>query len=417
MPHNFRMDASLTNIIERPLRNGFAHSTKRLGRLNRTCVRASEIPLSSGSTSGSFSTGPGKTGVASVTQPSASTATPADSSPRPLASSETIKDAQGMAKLFLLGELASIFETGKLDKEKYDKKFSFQDPVTKYSGIENFQNSLKALRALFKVDFTVHSTNVTGDTEIATRWTMEMTPRFTPWVQRLVFTGQSIYTIDVLAGGKLMAQRDVWDGVQDNSFLSVEGLAFLLGQLTSGRTSPKLDTPKYVVYKKTKEYEIRQYRSYLTAEISMPATAKPGSGDGFNDLASYIFGENKWGTKMEMTTPVYTTAGQGGSGKMSFPVEERLGSEPESLPIPNDARIVRSKEETATIAVGTFGGWPLDFEVTDAERKLRGALLLDELKAKEGYKLARYNDPFTPPFLRRNEILIKLEDYQLEPAS
>jgi hypothetical protein len=112
MPHNFRMDASLTNIIERPLRNGFAHSTKRLGRLNRTCVRASEIPLSSGSTSGSFSTGPGKTGVASVTQPSASTATPADSSPRPLASSETIKDAQGMAKLFLLGELASIFETG-----------------------------------------------------------------------------------------------------------------------------------------------------------------------------------------------------------------------------------------------------------------------------------------------------------------
>jgi hypothetical protein len=55
--------------------------------------------------------------------------------------------------------------------------------------------------------------------------------------------------------------------------------------------------------------------------------------------------------------------------------------------------------------------------VTDAERKLRGALLLDELKAKEGYKLARYNDPFTPPFLRRNEILIKLEDYQLEPAS
>jgi hypothetical protein len=72
------------------------------------------------------------------------------------------------------------------------------------------------------------------------RWTMEMTPRFTPWVQRLVFTGQSIYTIDVLAGGKLMAQRDVWDGVQDNSFLSVEGLAFLLGQLTSGRVPPLL---------------------------------------------------------------------------------------------------------------------------------------------------------------------------------
>ena len=53
-------------------------------------------------------------------------------------------------------------------------------------------------------------------------------------------------------------------------------------------------------------------------------------------------------------------------------------------------------------------------QVTDAERRLRAALLLDGLKAVDGYKLARYNDPFTPPFLRRNEVLIKLEDYQLE---
>ncbi len=56
--------------------------------------------------------------------------------------------------------------------------------------------------------------------------------------------------------------------------------------------SPKLDGPKYLVYKKTKDYEIRQYRSYLAAEIGMPASAKPGSGDGFNNLAAYIFGQN-----------------------------------------------------------------------------------------------------------------------------
>ena len=55
--------------------------------------------------------------------------------------------------------------------------------------------------------------------------------------------------------------------------------------------------------------------------------------------------------------------------------------------------------------------------MTEAERRLRGALLLDGLKPEEGYKLARYNDPFTPPFLRRNEILIRLEDYQLESAA
>ena len=53
-------------------------------------------------------------------------------------------------------------------------------------------------------------------------------------------------------------------------------------------------------------------------------------------------------------------------------------------------------------------------QVTEAERKLRGALLLDGLHATSGYKLARYNDPFTLPFVRRNEILIRLEDFSFE---
>lgn len=56
-------------------------------------------------------------------------------------------------------------------------------------------------------------------------------------------------------------------------------------------------------------------------------------------------------------------------------------------------------------------------QVTEAVRSLRGALLLDGVKAEDGYKLARYNDPFTPPFLRRNEVLIRLDNYQLESAA
>ena len=71
-------------------------------------------------------------------------------------------------------------------------------------------------------------------------------------------------------------------------------------------------------------------------------------------------------------------------------------------------------QEGGVIASTSFGGIPLDFEVTQAERKLRAALLLDGHKAQEGYQLARYNDPFTLPFLRRNEVLIVLDDFQLK---
>lgn len=56
-------------------------------------------------------------------------------------------------------------------------------------------------------------------------------------------------------------------------------------------------------------------------------------------------------------------------------------------------------------------------QVIDAEKRLRASLLYDNLKPAQGYKLARYNDPFTPPFLRRNEVLIRLEEFKLEPVA
>ena len=59
------------------------------------------------------------------------------------------------------------------------------------------------------------------------------------------------------------------------------------------QTSPNLESPKYVVLKKTKEYEIRRYSPYLAAEVSMPSNAKPASGEGFQELAGYIFGGNQ----------------------------------------------------------------------------------------------------------------------------
>ena len=41
---------------------------------------------------------------------------------------------------------------------------------------------------------------------------------------------------------------------------------------------------------------------------------------------------------MEMTTPVFTSAGQGQSGTMEFPIEEKMGEDPQDLPVPENAR-------------------------------------------------------------------------------
>ena len=44
-------------------------------------------------------------------------------------------------------------------------------------------------------------------------------------------------------------------------------------------------------------------------------------------------------SKMEMTTPVFSTAGQGEvDSRMEFPMERKFGQDVEALPQPNDAR-------------------------------------------------------------------------------
>ena len=77
-------------------------------------------------------------------------------------------------------------------------------------------------------------------------------------------------------------------------------------------------------------------------------------------------------------------------------------------------RVTRKMQQGGIIAATSFGGIPLDFQVTEAERKLRAALLLDGYDGQEGYQLARYNDPFTLPFLRRNEVLIAMDKFEQE---
>lgn len=84
----------------------------------------------------------------------------------------------------------------------------------------------------------------------------------------------------------------------------------------------------------------------------------------------------------------------------------------ETLPQPNSNRVVKKQVPGRFVAAIRFSGLPFDWEVTTAERQLRQALARDGLQAAVGYSLARYNEPFVPPPVRRNEVLIDLVDFE-----
>eukprot|EP00884_Botryococcus_braunii_P014203 jgi/Botrbrau1/22784/Bobra.0132s0110.1 len=342
----------------------------------------------------------------------AAVAMPQVSSPHSTASID--RDAVvSSVKSFLETEINSIFSVGTITRERYAPTYRFEDPIVRYEGIDAFELNLRLLRTIFQVSLCVHKVEITGPTEITSRWTMTLKPRLLAWRPPLTFTGQSKYGVNTF-DGRLLYQIDTWDSIYNNQFPSVEGYFHLARQLGNPQTTPDLETPTYRVLKKTAEYEIREYDPFLVAETSMPLGVGPASGDGFQTLASYLFGANNRNKAMEMTTPVINTVKQGEVNEnMQFVMEKELGQAPDDLPAPRDNTVVRKKVDGGIVAASSFSGLPLDFEVVEKERRLRAALLLDGLKPEEGYRLARYNDPFTPPPIRRNEVLIKLESFEL----
>ena len=95
---------------------------------------------------------------------------------------------------------------------------------------------------------------------------------------------------------------------------------------------------------------------------------------------------------------------------MAFPIERRWGADPNALPAPLERTVQRAAVEGAVRAAASFAGIASDADAAAQEARLRAALLRDGLVPRPGFQLARYNDPGTPPWARRNEVLIDLEN-------
>lgn len=320
---------------------------------------------------------------------------------------------------FLRQELKTIFRTGEITASRYARGIVFEDPITRISDINAYQLMIRAIKTLFNVTFDLHDVTMTKPDEVTTTWTMSLKAWELPWQPTLLFSGRSFYKVD--SGGTIISHRDVWDSVDNNAFLSPEAVAEVLRQLLQLQITPDLETPAYTVLKATRDYELRRYQPYIVAETAMPSGSTPAGGAGFNDLAGYIFGGNSNQQSMEMTTPVFTrspaqaAAGEGSSGSgevtMQFVLEKKF-ADVDELPQPNSRKVRRKQLPGSFCAAARFSGFAFDWEVKDAERKLRSALAKAGLRAKPGYSLARYNEPWVPPPLRRNEVLLELVDFE-----
>ena len=185
--------------------------------------------------------------------------------------------------------------------------------------------------------------------------------------------------------------------------------------------SHAIEEPDYQVIRQLDHnVELRQYAPYVVAEVDLKATAEDAGNQAFPILAGYIFGKNKGERKFAMTAPVTQTAAPV-KMEMTAPVTQAAvaggmrvqfvlpkGVTLESAPEPLDPRVqLRLVPATSWAAIRYSGMW------TQSNYKEHLALLKTTLDkagvATQGEPvLARYNAPFTPWFLRRNEIWLAL---------
>ena len=200
------------------------------------------------------------------------------------------------------------------------------------------------------------------------------------------------------------------------------GKAVLLTLALSALAMPSFATeePEYQLVRKLADVEVRQYAAYAVAEVVVAGPSGEAGNQAFPILAGYIFGKNKGErkfamtapvtqsaapVKLEMTAPVTQSAAPGG-----FTVRFVLprGVTAASAPEPLDPRVqLREVVPEQVAAIRYSGFWSAS---NDAEHlaKLQAALRAADLRWTGEPVLARYNAPFTPWFMRRNEIWLTL---------
>lgn len=185
--------------------------------------------------------------------------------------------------------------------------------------------------------------------------------------------------------------------------------------------SEAVEKAAYRVVEAEDPFELRDYAAQLVAEVIVEGSLEQAGNDAFNPLFRYISGANQPSQRIAMTSPV-SQQRAGEKMAMTTPVAQRPEGDRwivqfimpasytlDTLPTPDNPDVaLREIPAQRMAAIRYSGRW--------TERRFQEHL--EKLQAwveTKGWVItgepvwARYNSPFAPPFLRRNEVLLPVD--------
>ncbi len=188
-----------------------------------------------------------------------------------------------------------------------------------------------------------------------------------------------------------------------------------------GGVAMAVEEAAYTVEKTDGNFEIRLYAPQVVAEVVVDGTMEDAGNQAFRPLFKYISGANRTQGKIAMTAPVAQQA-DGQKIAMTAPVGQvalsnrwsvsfmmPAHSTLETLPVPTDENVRLRSVPARRMAVVRYSGTWSQSRYERNLARLREWMKAKGISAAGDPVWARYNPPFTPWFLRRNEILVPVK--------
>jgi hypothetical protein len=189
----------------------------------------------------------------------------------------------------------------------------------------------------------------------------------------------------------------------------------------------KTPEPNWTSIRKDGDIEIRSYDPMIVAEVVTKGERYDAINAGFRILAGYIFGGNQGQKKLAMTAPVIQQpqSEDGEKLAMTAPVIQQTTDKKDewkvgfvmpaeytidTLPTPNDKQIKFVTVPAHQKAVIRFTGFNSDKNLKEHSDLLESWIIKNDIKTVGKPVYAFYNPPWTPFFLKRNEILLDIKD-------
>lgn len=169
-----------------------------------------------------------------------------------------------------------------------------------------------------------------------------------------------------------------------------------------------LEQPNYRVVKTLDGVELREYEPYKIAICRLGGIddLNRASNAGFRYLFNYISGENQAEQKIAMTVPVIQQPESAG-WSISFVVPREFYGP--GAPAPKNSNLKIEDVPGGLVAALRYRGIWNSSKFEEKSSDLLKALANHGLTPSGEVFSAVYNPPMTPPFLRRNEVLVRLQ--------